>query len=114
MQADRNVAENLCQLVLLAKGKKAKAYTDVDPYLLLEILYLRHHAEEQAHQYVRRHLLHCLPSKSQAMSVDQSLTLVRCLQDTDMMVKGGLVESIDRIEAVLEELGQIAGVDWYS
>ena len=109
LQASRSACENLCDLVDLVNGKKAKAYTDVDPDFLLEMLYLRHHAEEECSKYVSKHLLACLPSAERAMSVEQSLILVRSLQETPMLRTGGLVDSIQRIEAVLEELGQIAG-----
>ena len=108
LQAKRQAATMMCQLVQLVEEKRIKQYIDVDPYSLLEVLYLRHHAEAACNNFVRHQLFNALPDVNRPMTTDQSLIIVRCTKDSAMLRDAELVDSITLVDTVVEHLGLLS------
>ena len=80
---------------------------DLDPFFQLEVLFLRHRAEDACSLFARQRLLSCLPSDERACSVSQSLRDLAAFQDSPLVKDSELGESTQLLDVVEQQLNQL-------
>ena len=107
MTARRNANTMLCQLVSMVDDSKAKIYLDLDPFFVLEVLFLRCSAENLCNAVVRKRLFACLPDETNQPMVEEALRQVKALRLSPIVAEGELGEGAQLLDAVEEQLHAI-------
>ena len=102
--ARRSANTMLCQFISMVEDRKAKPFLDLDPFFLLEVLYLRHQAEAACNAFVRTTLFSLLPGPDHQCTVSQALRDLAALRTSPLVRDAELGETTQWLDAVEQQL----------
>lgn len=98
---------NVVSVPVHGEDRKAKQYLDLDPFFLLEVLFLRHQAEAACNRLVQSQLFGCLPTPEYQCSVSQALRDLAALRSSPLVKDAELGEGTQLLDAVEQHLNQL-------
>ena len=104
----RSANVSLSQLVgMVDEEKKWKSCKDRDPCFLLDVQFLRYHAEKLLHARCLWSIWECLPSIDVLLTLQQSLDRIKELQQSPMLQDGQLGEDILLLDEIVGHLNMM-------